>query len=53
GRTQHVSLTAPWPTSCLSPLAEAAEFLAEGDEREELLWEYAEALTGIPEWMHS
>lgn len=39
-------VSAPWPTSCLSPLAEASEFLAEGGSS--LFWDYVEALGEAP-----
>lgn len=46
GRTQLVSVSAPWPTSYLSPLAEASEFVAEGGSG--LFWDYVEALGDAP-----
>lgn len=53
GRTQIVSVSAPWPTSCLSPLAEAAEFVAEGGSNPDLIWKYVEALGEAPQWVFS
>ena len=60
GRTQVVSVSAPWPTSCLSPLAEASEFVAEGDGgggstggRGGLFWDYVEAVGNAPHWVFS
>ncbi|CAN0022688.1 unnamed protein product, partial [Laminaria digitata] len=56
-RAQIVSVSAPWPTSCLSPLAEASEFVAEGDGGGSggaaggggaLFWDYVEAVGGAP-----
>lgn len=52
GRSQLVSVSAPWPTSCLSPLAEASEFVAEGD-RAGAFWDYVEALGDAPRWLFS
>eukprot|EP00752_Nemacystus_decipiens_P014373 g12785.t1 len=46
GRTQLVSVSAPWPTSPLSSLAEASEFVAEGGGR--LFWDYVEAIGDAP-----
>lgn len=46
GRTQLVSISAPWPTSSLSPLAEASEFVAEGGSN--LFWDFVEALGDAP-----
>lgn len=46
GRTQLVSVSAPWPTSPLSPLAEASEFVAEGGGS--LFWDFVEALGDAP-----
>ncbi|CAN0201129.1 unnamed protein product, partial [Hapterophycus canaliculatus] len=46
GRTQLVSISAPWPTSCFSPLAEASEFVAEGGGS--LFWDFVEALGEAP-----
>lgn len=63
GRAQVVSVSAPWPTSCLSPLAEASEFVAEGDDgggvggatggEEGLFWKYVEAVGDAPHWVFS
>lgn len=50
GRSQIVSISAPWPTSCLSPLAEAAEFLAEGSDPS-LFWKYVELVRDSPPWV--
>lgn len=50
GRTQRVSISAPWPTSCLSPLAEAAEFVAESGDPS-LFWNYVEAVGDAPTWL--
>ena len=47
GRAQLVSISAPWPTSPLSPLAEASEFAAEGGSS--LFWDYVEALGDAPQ----
>lgn len=52
GRTQEVSLSAPWPTSCLYPLAEGAEFIAEGSHRE-FFWKYVDVLGNSPQWVFS
>lgn len=52
GRMQQVSISAPWPTSCLSPVAEGAEFVAEGSVPG-LFWEYVEALGNAPQWLFS
>lgn len=52
GRIQLVSVSAPWPTSCLSPLAEAAEFVAESADPI-LFWKYVEALDDSPRWVFS
>ena len=52
GRSQLVSVSAPWPTSCLSPLAEASEFLAESDGAG-AFWDYVEALGDAPQWLFS
>ncbi len=49
GRTQLVSVSAPWPTSRLSPLAEASEFVAEGGR--DLFWDFVEALGDAPQSM--
>lgn len=46
GRTQLVSVSAPWPTSSLSSLAEASEFVAEGGGG--LFWDFVEALGDAP-----
>jgi hypothetical protein len=40
GRTIDVKLTAPWPTSAISPVLEVAEFLAEEDK----FWEFVNGL---------
>lgn len=52
GRAQLVSVSAPWPTSCLSPLAEASEFVAEGSSTAGggglLFWDFVEALGDAP-----
>lgn len=63
GRAQVVSVSAPWPTSCLSPLAEASEFVAEGDDGGGgggatgggggLFWDYVEAVGDAPHWVFS
>lgn len=52
GRSQLVSVSAPWPTSCLSPLAEASEFVAESN-RAGAFWDYVEALGDAPRWLFS
>lgn len=52
GRTQKVKVSAPWPTSCLSPLAEAAEFIAD-DTKADMLWKYVESLGNAPHWVFS
>lgn len=41
-----MSVSAPWPTSPLSPLAEASEFVAEGGSN--LFWDFVEALGDAP-----
>lgn len=51
GRTQVVNISAPWPTSCLSPLAEASEFVAEGIDGSTAFWDYVESLGDIPQWI--
>lgn len=54
GRTQLVTVSAPWPTSCLSPLAEASEFVAEGSSGDrDLFWDYVEAAGNAPRWVFS
>lgn len=53
GRAQLVSVSAPWPTSCLSPLAEASEFVAEGSGGAGRFWEYVEAVGDAPHWVFS
>lgn len=52
GRSQLVSVSAPWPTSCLSSLAEASEFVAESD-RVGAFWDYVETLGDAPRWLFS
>lgn len=42
-----MSVSAPWPTSRLSPLAEASEFVAEGGRG--LFWDFVEALGDAPQ----
>lgn len=54
GRAQVVSVSAPWPTSCLSPLAEASEFVSEGDSGRVvagMFWDYVEAVGDAPQWV--
>ena len=63
GRAQIVRVSAPWPTSCLSPLAEASEFVTEGDGGGSgggatgggggLFWDYVEAVGDAPHWVFS
>lgn len=49
-----MTVSAPWPTSCLSPLAEASEFVAEGSSGDrELFWDYVEAAGNAPQWVFS